>query len=55
MRDTDPEGKMGPKKTLPDAVKILEPKQEDYFVAPPTSEDFGMPKPAAAAEEPVAA
>ncbi|BFZ63697.1 40S ribosomal protein S3 [Saitoella coloradoensis] len=48
MKGSDPEGKLGPKKSLPDAVQILEPKEEQV-VLEPTSEDFGV-RPAAPVE-----
>src|ERR1700750_279538 len=34
MRGSDPEGKAGPQKTLPDAVNIIEPKDEQPVVQP---------------------
>jgi small subunit ribosomal protein S3e len=40
MKDTDEEGKVGPKHPLPDAVTILDPKSEESFAAiTPKSED----------------
>merc|ERR1712137_265813 len=45
MLSHDPEGKMGPKMTMPDAVIIHEPKQEIALVAPvdeePAYEGYG--------------
>jgi small subunit ribosomal protein S3e len=40
MRGSDPEGKAGPSKTLPDAVSIIEPKEEQP-VLQPMSQDYG--------------
>ncbi|KAL8331845.1 hypothetical protein RB593_002291 [Gaeumannomyces tritici] len=40
MRGSDPEGKAGPQKSLPDAVTILEPKEEQPVVQP-ISQDYG--------------
>ena len=40
MRGSDPEGKAGPSKSLPDAVTILEPKEESA-VTQPSSQDYG--------------
>lgn len=40
MRGSDPEGKSGPQKSLPDTVTILEPKEEQPVVQP-TSQDYG--------------
>jgi small subunit ribosomal protein S3e len=40
MRGADPEGKAGPQKTLPDAVTIIEPKEEQAVVQP-VSQDYG--------------
>ncbi|RDH24732.1 ribosomal protein S3 [Aspergillus niger ATCC 13496] len=40
MRGSDPEGKAGPQKTLPDAVTIIEPKEEQP-VLQPMSQDYG--------------
>ncbi|KAM5509479.1 40S ribosomal protein S3 [Fusarium oxysporum f. sp. phaseoli] len=40
MRGSDPEGKAGPQKTLPDAVTIIEPKEEQA-VLQPVSQDYG--------------
>ena len=40
MRGSDPEGKAGPQKTLPDSVTIIEPKEEPSIVQP-TSQDYG--------------
>ena len=40
MRGSDPEGKAGPSKTLPDAVTVIEPKDEQPVVQP-MSQDYG--------------
>src|ERR1700749_3531803 len=40
MRGSDPEGKAGPQKTLPDAVSVIEPKEEQPVVQP-MSQDYG--------------
>jgi len=40
MRGSDPEGKSGPQKTLPDSVTIIEPKEEQP-VLQPMSQDYG--------------
>ncbi|CAN9233511.1 unnamed protein product, partial [Alternaria alternata] len=40
MRGSDPEGKAGPSKTLPDSVTIIEPKEEQPVVQP-MSQDYG--------------
>lgn len=40
MRGSDPEGKAGPQKSLPDAVTIIEPKEEQA-VLQPVSQDYG--------------
>lgn len=40
MRGSDPEGKAGPQKSLPDAVTIIEPKEEQPVVQP-MSQDYG--------------
>ncbi|KAF2150033.1 hypothetical protein K461DRAFT_281292 [Myriangium duriaei CBS 260.36] len=40
MRGSDPEGKSGPQKSLPDSVTIIEPKEEPTIVQP-TSQDYG--------------
>ena len=40
MRGSDPEGKSGPSKTLPDSVTIIEPKEEQTVVQP-MSQDYG--------------
>lgn len=40
MRGSDPEGKAGPQKSLPDAVTIIEPKEEQPVIHP-TSQDYG--------------
>jgi small subunit ribosomal protein S3e len=50
MRDTDPEGKTGPKKPLPDSVTILDPKaEENYHNIVVKSEGHGQAAVAAAA------
>ncbi|TVY13562.1 40S ribosomal protein S3, partial [Lachnellula arida] len=43
MRGSDPEGKSGPQKSLPDSVTIIEPKEETSVVQP-HSEDYGQKK-----------
>jgi small subunit ribosomal protein S3e len=50
MRDTDPEGKCGPKHTLPDAVNITDPKSDEspYNIAV-KSEEVNKPEDIAAA------
>jgi small subunit ribosomal protein S3e len=40
MRGSDPEGKAGPQKSLPDSVTIIEPKEEQNVVQP-ESRDYG--------------
>ncbi|OJD26573.1 40S ribosomal protein [Blastomyces percursus] len=40
MRGSDPEGKSGPQKSLPDSVTIIEPKEEQP-VLQPLSQDYG--------------
>jgi len=40
MRGSDPEGKSGPTKALPDSVTIIEPKEEPSIVQP-MSQDYG--------------
>ena len=40
MRGSDPEGKAGPSKSLPDSVTIIEPKEEQP-VLQPMSQDYG--------------
>ena len=40
MRGSDPEGKSGPQKSLPDSVHIIEPKEEQP-VMQPISQDYG--------------
>jgi small subunit ribosomal protein S3e len=40
MRGSDPEGKSGPQKSLPDSVTIIEPKDEQPVVQP-MSQDYG--------------
>lgn len=41
MRGSDPEGKAGPQKSLPDSVQIIEPKEEQPVVQP-MSQDYGQ-------------
>lgn len=48
MRGSDPEGKAGPQKSLPDAVTIIEPKEETPVVQP-MSQDYGAKAAAAQA------
>lgn len=38
MKDFDPTGKLGPRRQLPDIVKIHEPKEEEIIIAPPEAE-----------------
>ena len=40
MRGSDPEGKAGPQKSLPDAVTIIQPKEEQTVIQP-VSQDYG--------------
>src|SRR3954453_12837939 len=40
MRGSDPEGKAGPSKSLPDSVTIIKPKEEQPVVQP-MSQDYG--------------
>jgi small subunit ribosomal protein S3e len=40
MRGSDPEGKAGPQKSLPDSVTIIDPKEEQPIVQP-MSQDYG--------------
>lgn len=40
MRGSDPQGKAGPQKSLPDSVTIIEPKEEQP-VLQPMSQDYG--------------
>jgi len=40
MRGSDPEGKSGPQKALPDSVTIVEPKEEQSVIQP-MSQDYG--------------
>jgi small subunit ribosomal protein S3e len=40
MRGSDPEGKAGPQKALPDTVTIIDPKEEQPVVQP-MSQDYG--------------
>jgi len=58
MKDWDPKGILGPKKPLPDAVTILDPKEDIGLPASsgvPTSQDFGAAQRAAAQAAPPAA
>ncbi|MBY8978529.1 hypothetical protein KHP62_22280, partial [Rhodobacteraceae bacterium NNCM2] len=48
MRGSDPEGKSGPSKGLPDSVTIIEPKEEQSVVQP-MSQDYGAKAAAAQA------
>lgn len=48
MRGSDPDGKSGPQKSLPDTVTIIEPK-EDIPVLTPSSQDYGAKAASAAA------
>ena len=48
MRGSDPEGKSGPSKSLPDSVTIIEPKEEPSVVQP-MSQDYGAKAAAATA------
>lgn len=48
MRGSDPEGKSGPQKSLPDSVTIIEPKAEEAVVQP-MSQDYGAKAQAAQA------
>ncbi|KAJ8098762.1 ribosomal protein S3 [Lipomyces tetrasporus] len=50
MLGSDPEGKLGPAKSLPDAVTILEPKEDSPSVLEPKSIDY-VAKPAKDFEE----
>ena len=43
MLPRDPNGKIGPKRPLPDSVRIFEPKEED-LPERPYSEQKGVPK-----------
>ena len=36
MKDFDPNGKRGPKTPLPDVVKVLEPKEDEYVSDKPS-------------------
>lgn len=40
MRGSDPDGKSGPQKSLPDTVTIIEPKEESSIITP-NSVDYG--------------
>ena len=40
MRGSDPDGKSGPQKSLPDTVTIIEPKEESNIITP-NSQDYG--------------
>merc|ERR1711939_113974 len=48
MRGSDPEGKAGPQKSLPDSVTIIDPKEEQPVVQP-MSQDYGAKAAAAQA------
>eukprot|EP00158_Paraphelidium_tribonemae_P009790 Partr_v1_DN28966_c1_g1_i2_m25848 putative ribosomal protein s3 len=49
MLECDPEGKVGPKKPLPDAVTIMDPKpEENLFQVPLKSEEVNRPSEEAA-------
>merc|ERR1712144_92966 len=48
MRGSDPEGKSGPQKSLPDSVTSIEPKEEQSVVQP-MSQDYGAKAAAAQA------
>lgn len=48
MRGSDPEGKSGPQKSLPDTVTVIDPKEEAP-VTQPTSQDYGAKAEAARA------
>ncbi len=48
MRGSDPEGKSGPQKSLPDSVTVIEPKEEQSVVQP-MSQDYGAKAAAAQA------
>jgi small subunit ribosomal protein S3e len=48
MRGSDPEGKSGPQKSLPDTVTIIDPKEEQPVVQP-MSQDYGAKAQAAQA------
>lgn len=50
MRGSDPDGKAGPSKSLPDAVTIFEPKEEQV-VLQPVSQDYGAKAAAAQASQ----
>src|SRR2546421_10586038 len=50
MRGSDPEGKVGPNKSLPDTVTIIEPKEEQPVLAP-HSQDYGAKATAALAAQ----
>lgn len=54
MRGSDPEGKSGPSKSLPDTVTVIEPKEESSVITP-TSQDYGAKAAAAAAAQQQAA
>ena len=53
MRGSDPEGKSGPQKSLPDSVTIIEPKEEQSVVQP-MSQDYGAKAAANQQREPEA-
>ena len=48
MRGSDPDGKAGPQKSLPDTVTVIEPKEESNVITP-TSQDYGAKAAAAQA------
>ena len=50
MRGSDPDGKAGPQKSLPDAVTIFDPKEEQA-VLQPVSQDYGAKAAAAQASQ----
>lgn len=54
MRGSDPDGKAGPSKSLPDTVTVIEPKEESSNITP-TSQDYGAKAAAAAAAAQAAA
>lgn len=51
MRGSDPEGKSGPSKPLPDMVTIIEPKEEPSVIQP-SSQDYMKPAVQQSAPEP---
>ena len=54
MRGSDPDGKAGPQKSLPDTVTVIEPKEEASIITP-TSQDYGAKAAAAQAAAQAAA